>query len=41
MKDYSTAENHGCFIQRKGRVGEARDVLKDIGPKIKHDKKGV
>lgn len=41
MEDYLTTENHGRLIERKGRVGQAIDVLEDIGPKIKHDEKDV
>jgi hypothetical protein len=41
MGDHSTAENHGCLIERKGRRGEARDVLEDIGSKMKCDGKGA
>jgi hypothetical protein len=41
MEDYLTTENQECLIERKGRVGKARDPLEYIGPKIKHDEKGV
>ena len=42
MGDHLTAENHGCLIERKGRIGKARDVLEDIGSnKMKQDGKGA
>ena len=41
MGDHLTTENHGCLIERKGRIGEARDVLEDIGSKMKYDGKGA
>jgi curved DNA-binding protein CbpA len=41
MGDHLTTENHGCFIERKGRIGEARDVLEDIGSNMKYDRKGA
>ncbi len=42
MGDQLTTENHGCLIERKGRIGEAGDLLEDIGSKMKHhDEKGA
>ncbi len=41
MEDYLTKENHRRLIERKARVGAARDVLKDIAPKMKRDEKDV
>jgi hypothetical protein len=35
MGNHLAAENHGGLIERKGRIGEARDVLEDIGSDIK------
>jgi hypothetical protein len=37
MGDQLTTENHGCLIERTDRIGEARDMLEDIGSEMKHD----
>ena len=41
MEDHLTTENHGCLIERKGRTGKARNMLEDIGSKMKYDGKGA
>ncbi len=41
MEGHLTTENHGCLIERKARIGEARDVLEGIGSKMKYDEKGA
>jgi hypothetical protein len=39
MEDYLTTENHERLIERKSRIGEARDGFGHLGPKIKDDEK--
>ncbi len=36
-----TAENRKCLMGGKGRAGEAREILEQIGPRINNRKKGV